>query len=64
MCSSDATKKCGCGADFCNRHFSMHSHPSGSGKGAGIEWIFVQTVDLEHSQKTSQMKIQNMFVQD
>lgn len=37
MCSSDATKKCACGADFCNRHFSTHSHPSGSGKGAGIE---------------------------
>jgi hypothetical protein len=36
MCSTDATKQCGCGRDFCDRHFHMHSHPS-TGKGAGIE---------------------------
>ena len=36
MCSSEATKQCTCGRDFCNRHFNMHSHPTIKGKGAGI----------------------------
>ena len=39
MCGLKATKKCGCGQDFCDRHYQMHSHPTGSGPagtGAGI----------------------------
>lgn len=35
MCSTDATKQCSCGKDFCNRHFMMHSHPKGAGAGIG-----------------------------
>lgn len=36
-CGIKATKRCGCGNDYCDRHFQMHSHPkSDSGRGAGI----------------------------
>lgn len=36
VCGIDAKKRCGCGNDYCDRHFQMHSHPS-SGLGAGIQ---------------------------
>ncbi len=36
MCTTDATKECGCGQDFCDRHFHMHNHPD-SDLGAGIQ---------------------------